>query len=219
MATERETYNTRRGTIDKMRDIITIYAPVVTRTSNGGQRTQWVEWRTPFAAVENLRGNEEVLGDRKTAVNSKRFTLRTGSIPDVNETMMLVYDAQQYMIERIDHAEDLPHKMYRIITAIRRATNVQPVEFLGNGMYMDFAQNLTNQTGSYVTVTAGTLLDTSERTAEQVHLLLDVIVSQQLRTYNQAGDGGFTIDNDTNRINFNFPLAGENVLVRQYQAT
>ena len=213
------TYRQRRENIGPMRDIVTIYTPVVTRTASGGQRTQWVEWRETRAAVENQRGTEAVDADRPVAVNQKRFTMRTGSIPDVNETMMIGLDGQYYMIDRIDHREDLPHKMYREITATRRDTSVQPVEFLSNAMYMDFAQRFTNITAAYVTVSAGTLLATADNTEAQINQRLFVFRGGLRLTYGSSADDGYTITNATNRITPNLPLSGENVLVHQYQVT
>lgn len=218
MATSR-TSTPRRDNIGSMRDIVTIYTPVVTRTTSGGQRTQWVEWRETRAAVDNLRGTEAVDADRPVAVNAKRFTMRTGSVPDINETMMLALDGQYYMIERIDHAEGLPHKMYREITATRRDTTVSPVEFLADAMYMSWSQRFQNVSGSYVTITRGTILDTTTNSAAIINQRLFVFRNGIRLSYGNTDDLGYTIDKANNRITPLLPLSGESLLVHQYDTT
>jgi head-tail adaptor len=199
---------------------LTFYTPVFTRTATGGDRVQWVEWRTCKGKVVNLSGNEAVDADRPVAVNSKRFTIRTLSTPGINETMMLMHGGQYYLIKRLDKSEELPRNAYTEITATRRDESPTTVDVIvgpnEGQVYLSFAQALAAQSGNYVTVTAGTLLSTADHTVQELHLLLDVYRSTQRMTYNSPDGDGFTIDNATNRINFNFPLSGENVLVRQY---
>jgi SPP1 family predicted phage head-tail adaptor len=198
---------------------LTFYTPVFTRTATGGDRVQWVEWRTCKGQVKNISGNEAVDADRSVAVNTKGFTILTLSTPGINETMMLKHDGQYYEIKRLDKSEQLPRNQYTEITATRRDTSASPVEFLSNAMYMDYAEKFANVTAAYVTVTAGTLPDITERTAAEIHQLLHVYRSGLRLTYGNTTDDGFSINNSTNRITPVLSFAGENVLVHQYAAT
>ena len=214
------TYRQGRERIGQLHHRLTFLTPVRSRTAHGGQAVQWVEWKKTRGMVENLSGrpggDEPTISDRRTAVNTKRFTVRSGSIPGVNETMVVQLDGESFDIQRIDTVQDGPRGMYKEITATRRDTTVNAVEFLSNGMYLDYAQTFPNVTGTDIVVTAGTLPDPAETSAAQIHQLLDVFRGPLHLTYGEAGNNGFTIDANTNTITVNAKLRGENVLVRQY---
>jgi head-tail adaptor len=212
-------YRQSKERAGRLNQWLTFYTPVFTRTATGGDRVQWVEWRTCKGHVKNISGHEAVDADRPVAVNSKGFTIRTLSTPGINETMMLKHANQFYLIGRIDTSEDSPRNFYTEITATRRDTSASPVEFLSNAMYMDYAEKFANVTAAYVTVTAGTLPDITDRTAAEIHQLLHVYRSGLRLTYGNTTDDGFSINNSTNRITPVLSFAGENVLVFQYAAT
>lgn len=205
----------------QLREKVEFISAVRTLTTSGGERRQWATWKETRANVEDVSGSEGNEGAQMVAQNKKRFTVRSKSVPGLNETMALNYDSDTYNIERIDKAYVLGrlHTMYTVIIATRKEQSITPVQFLGvdnQSLYMDFSQIFGNVTATFVTITAGSVVLTSAG-AEAINQKLFVFRSGIRLTYNQAGDQGYTIDNATNRINFNSKLRGENVLVHQYQ--
>lgn len=215
----RKTYTEQRA--GQLREKVEFITPVRTLTTSGGERRQWASWKDTRANVEAMAGSEGNEGPQMVASNKKQFIVRSKSVPGLNETMAINYDGDTYNIERIDKAynQGRVHTMFTVVIATRKEQAITPVASLVAGtepVFQDFAQSFGNVTGTFITVTSGSLIPTAQG-AGLINQLLFVFRSGLRLTYNQAGDLGFTIDNATNRINFNSKLRGENVLVHQYQ--
>jgi hypothetical protein len=206
--------------IGLLRDLVVVMTPVSTPTAHRGERIQYAAWRSLKMNLAPLRGSEGVEADRLTNFNTKNFTVRAMSVSGINEKSLLSYGGEYYDIERIDYLPDYPHKAYKVITATRRDTTVSAVEFVSvdgeTPLYIAFSQTFLSSTADYVTITAGTLLDTDDHTAAQINQLLYVFRGGLRLVYGDTGDGGYTIDNATNRITPNFSFTGETVLVHQF---
>lgn len=163
-----------------------------------------------------MRGSETVEADRLTAFNTKQFNVRRLSVQGISEKSLLQYDGEYHNIERIDDIPDLPHKAYKIITATRRDTSVQPVELI-EGLYMDYSQTFQNISADFVTVTNGTLPDPDENTADVINFILHVNRPGSRLVYGATGDIGYSINTATNRIVPNLSFAGETILVNQFR--
>jgi head-tail adaptor len=205
----------------RLNQLVTFLAPVRTYTPAAGQRTQYATWKETRAMVANVRGNESVEGEQMVAANTKRFTVRSKSVPGLNETMVIQYDAESYEVERIDKLQEpgRMHTMYLEVVATRKEQAITPLAVLAASetpVYQDFSEIFGNVSGNYVTVTQGSLISTSQG-AELINQLLFVFRSGLRLTYGAAGDTGFTIDNANNRITPGSKLRGENLLVHQYQ--
>lgn len=213
-----KTYRQSAERIGRLREIVEVFTPVSTPTAHRGEKIKWVSWVETRGMVQDggSPNAEAVQAERLTALNTKTFVVRTKSVPGVNEKMLILHRGEYYHVKHIGIHPDLPSRHYSIITATRRSANEGTVEFFENKMYMDYAQTFANLTGFDIAVSAGTLPNTAERTAEEIHQLLDVWRGPLHLTYGEAGDNGFTIDNVTNTITVNAKLRGENVLVRQY---
>lgn len=214
------TYNTAKGAqrIGLLRDRLRILAPVSTPTAHRGERLQYVTWKETRGNMQPMRGTEQVEADRLAAFNTRQFVVRSGSVPGVNEKMLVEDRSNEgvyFQIERIDDHPDLPNRAYKIITATRRDTNVQPVELIP-GVYMDYSQTFQNVSAAFVTVTNGTLPDTTAKTANEINQLLAVYRGGLRLVYGDSSDNGYTITTATNRITPNLPFAGETVLVTQF---
>jgi len=209
--------------IGLLRERLRVYSPVSTPTAHRGERLQFALWKSTRGFMMPLRGSEDVEADRLTAFNTRQFVVRAGSVPGVNEKMLIenrAAEGEYFEVERIDNHPDLPLGSYKVITATRRDTTVSAVEFVSvdgeTPLYIAFSQTFLSSTADYVTITAGTLLDTDDHTAAQINQLLYVFRGGLRLVYGDTGDGGYTIDNATNRITPNFSFAGETVLVHQF---
>jgi hypothetical protein len=214
------TYNTAKSKerIGLLRDRLRFLAPVSTPTAHRGERLQYATWKDTRGNIQPMRGNEGIEADRLTAFNTRQFVVRSGSVQGVNEKMLVEDRSNEgvyFQIERIDDHPDLPHKAYKIITATRRDTNVQPVDLIP-GVYMDYSQTFTNVSAAFVTVTNGTLPDPTAKTANEINQLLQVYRGGLRLVYGDNGDNGYTITTATNRITPNLAFGGETVLVTQF---
>ena len=111
------------------------------------------------------------------------------------------------------------HTMYLEVVATRKEQAITPLATLvveTSPVYQDFSEIFGNVTGSYITVTQGQLISTTQG-AELINQLLYVFRNGLRLTYGAAGDMGYTIDNANNRITPGGKLRGENLLVHQYQ--
>jgi hypothetical protein len=215
------TYNTAKSKerIGLLRDRLRILAPISTPTAHRGERVQYAPWKVTRGMMAPMRGNEGVEADRLTAFNTRQFVVRSGSVPGVNEKMLIEDRSNEgvyFQIERIDDHPDLPNRAYKIIIATRRDTTVQPVELIP-GLYMNYSQTFTNVTAAFVTVTNGTLPDPTAKTANEINLLLQVYRGGLRLVYGDTGDNGYTITTATNRITPNLSFGGETVLVTQFR--
>lgn len=218
MPTDFPTYRKPAERIGLLRDRLRILAPISSPTAHRGERLVYATWKETRGNIQPMRGHEAVEADRLTAFNSRQFVVRSGSVPGVNEKMLVQDRSNEgvyFQIERIDDHTDLPHRAYKIITATRRDTSVQPVELIP-GVYMDYSQTFTNVTADYVTVTNGTLPDPTDKTANEINLLLQVYRGGLRLVYGDSGDNGYTITTANNRITPNLSFGGETVLVTQF---
>jgi Phage head-tail joining protein len=206
--------------IGLLRDLVVVMTPVSTPTEHRGERILYAAWRSLKMNVAPLRGSEAVEADRLTNFNTKNFTVRAMSISGINEKSLLSYESEYYDIERIDDLPDYPHKAYKVITATRRDTTVGTVDFISldgeTPLYLAFSQTFLSTTANYVTITAGTILDTDDYTTAEINQLLYVFRGGLRLVYGDTGDNGYTIDNANNRITPVFSFAGETVLVHQF---
>lgn len=205
----------------RLNQLVTFLAPVRTYTAGAGQRTQYATWKATRAMVSNVRGSEGLEGQQMVASNTKRFTVRLKSVPGLDETMVIQYDSESYGIERIDRMQEpmRMHTMYLEVVATRKEQAITPLATLvveTSPVYQDFSEIFGNVTGSYITVTQGQLISTTQG-AELINQLLYVFRNGLRLTYGAAGDMGYTIDNANNRITPGGKLRGENLLVHQYQ--
>lgn len=186
----------------------TFYTAVSERTATGGTVTNWVEWVTVFAAIENVRADEAYLADRKTAVNTKRLFCRAQSLDGVNEKMVLALDGEQYEIIAIQPHQDLPRNSYLEITATRRTDTINPLLILN--LVMAFSQKNTAFTGEDWTITAGTLPDPDDVAETDIHQRCHLYRSGLRQVYLTD----FTIA--ANVLEFTQKVRGEVLLYHQY---
>jgi SPP1 family predicted phage head-tail adaptor len=193
---------------------VVFYTPTYQRDVLGSERPKWVLWKTVWSEVMPAGGDEEFTLEKTTARRKRKFRVRFQSIPGVNETMKVRSEGDDYDILHIENDPDELTGTFKIITAERLAENITPVTVLDNNMAMDYSQTFTNQTGTTVTVTAGSLPDPATYAADYFHQMVFVFRGGGNMVRAVYGTG-YTVSGNT--ITFTEKLRGENVLVHQYQ--
>lgn len=89
--------------IGKLRHRITILKRDVILTQNGFEEEKWVELKTVWAAIENLKGREFYAAAQVQAENTVKFVIRY--LPDMDPSMQIIFKDKQYNIVAIDNVK------------------------------------------------------------------------------------------------------------------
>jgi len=91
----------RSGTL---RNLITIYTRVDTKSSTGAVTTTWTEFKKMWASISSIRGYEKESANAAWPGSDSRISMRyvAGLLP----TMRIVYDSVIYSILDIEDADN-----------------------------------------------------------------------------------------------------------------
>lgn len=87
--------------IGNMKHKIIIQRPTVTQNENGYDVTTFVDYKTSWAAVNNLFGDEYFIAMQSQAQNTIKFLIRY--IADIDTTMRIIFKQKIYNITFIDN--------------------------------------------------------------------------------------------------------------------
>lgn len=104
--------------IGKLDRRITIQSYTTAKNDYGEDIRTWSDYLTIWAGINFKRGNEVFEADQLTAVNEVKFVIRYNS--NINETMRIVYESNNYDITFIEEFTDSSRKRYMFLTAHKK---------------------------------------------------------------------------------------------------
>ena len=95
-------------------DSIIIQQLTQVRDDYGGDASTWATYKTVWAEIEDVSGNENFQSDQRIYEDSKSFKVHTHDAPDITTKMRISYDSRVFLIISLNKEGRLRTKMMGI---------------------------------------------------------------------------------------------------------